>query len=77
MLAPNALSQGKLVRKYTQYSGPYANDRWHTDKWFALLFAAFKPLASAYPQYFSSPLNALELSLAYDVSTEDLPMKGI
>jgi hypothetical protein len=67
ILAPNALSQGKLVREYTQYNGPYSDDPWHTDEWFALLFSASKPLASAYPQHFSSPQNALELSLAYDV----------
>ena len=77
LLVPNAYSQGKNIRKYTQYIGSYENDRWHTDNWFALLFATSMRLASEYPVLFKNQQDAVECSLIYAVLPGDLPMNNI
>lgn len=77
LLAPKAYSQGKNIRKYTQYNAQYENDRWHTDDWFALLFSTSIKLASGYPKVFRSHQDTVECSLAFDVFPDDLPMNNV
>ena len=76
-LDSNSYQQGREIRKYTQYTGPYGKDSWHTDDWFALLFVESSRLASEYPCLYRSHQDAAECSLFFDICPGEGPMKTV
>jgi hypothetical protein len=76
-LDSNSYQQGREIRKYTQYAGPYGKDSWHTDDWFALLFIESSRLASEYPCLYRSHQDAAKCSLLYDIFLDEDSLKTV
>jgi len=78
-LNSDSYQQGQEIRKYTQYTyaGPYHEDGWHTDKWFALLFVGSRRLASEYPCLYRGHQDAARCSLFYDIIPDEDSLKTV